>query len=258
MNGDYNQQVKRAPRVDLNCGCPANTVTGNGAGSSLLRTPERLYDIVRAMVGAVEGRAPVSVKLRAGFGDTSLFEENLLAAQVGEGVMGYKMTCMCDWQLVNLQVLRCGYAINTRADVHSWCRICFGQAAEAGCLRSAGIVKALLLRHRTAMRVIPTCQARGWLTGASTGGCTNCRHVPAHTCVVPLRTVPSRKLAARIICTCTASSAPQEAGASFITLHPRTKRQAYSGAADWSLTARAVQLLRIPVVRGGPRLDVLA
>lgn len=75
--------MKRAPRVDLNCGCPANTVTGNGAGSSLLRTPERLYDIVRAMVGAAEGRAPVSVKLRAGFGDTSLFEENLLAAQVG-------------------------------------------------------------------------------------------------------------------------------------------------------------------------------
>ncbi len=25
--------VKGAPRVDLNCGCPANTVTGNGAGS---------------------------------------------------------------------------------------------------------------------------------------------------------------------------------------------------------------------------------
>lgn len=23
-----------APRVDLNCGCPANTVTGNGAGST--------------------------------------------------------------------------------------------------------------------------------------------------------------------------------------------------------------------------------
>ena len=24
---------RKAPRVDLNCGCPANTVTGNGAGS---------------------------------------------------------------------------------------------------------------------------------------------------------------------------------------------------------------------------------
>ena len=28
-----------APRVDLNCGCPANVVTGKGAGSSLLRDP---------------------------------------------------------------------------------------------------------------------------------------------------------------------------------------------------------------------------
>jgi tRNA-dihydrouridine synthase C len=29
----YLVEVKGAPRVDLNCGCPANTVTGNGAGS---------------------------------------------------------------------------------------------------------------------------------------------------------------------------------------------------------------------------------
>jgi hypothetical protein len=46
-------------------------------------------------------------------------------------------------------------------------------------------------------------------------------------------------------------TAHQEAGASFITLHPRTKRQAYSGAADWSLTARAAALLRVPLVGGG-------
>lgn len=80
-------QVKRAPRIDLNCGCPANTVTGNGAGSSLLRTPQRIHDIVSAMVAGVRASAaphtPVSVKLRAGFDDTSLFEDNLLAAQVG-------------------------------------------------------------------------------------------------------------------------------------------------------------------------------
>ncbi len=68
--------------MDLNCGCPANTVTGNGAGSSLLRTPERLHEIVSAMVVAVGGAAPVSVKLRAGYEDTSLFDDNLLAVQV--------------------------------------------------------------------------------------------------------------------------------------------------------------------------------
>jgi tRNA-dihydrouridine synthase C len=72
--------VKRgAPRVDLNCGCPSNTVTGRGAGSSLLKDPNLLYTIAKAMVDAVD--VPVTVKLRSGFDDTSLFRENLLAAQ---------------------------------------------------------------------------------------------------------------------------------------------------------------------------------
>jgi hypothetical protein len=32
--------------VDLNCGCPANVVTGKGAGSSLLRDPNDVYACV--------------------------------------------------------------------------------------------------------------------------------------------------------------------------------------------------------------------
>jgi tRNA-dihydrouridine synthase C len=71
--------AKGAPRVDLNCGCPSNTVTGKGAGSSLLKTPELLFSIAKSMVDAVS--IPVTAKLRAGFSDTSLFRENLLAAQ---------------------------------------------------------------------------------------------------------------------------------------------------------------------------------
>lgn len=68
-----------APRIDLNCGCPSNTVTGRGAGSSLLKNPSHLYDIAQAMVKAVS--IPVTAKLRSGFEDTSLFKENLLAAE---------------------------------------------------------------------------------------------------------------------------------------------------------------------------------
>jgi nifR3 family TIM-barrel protein len=68
-----------ALRVDLNCGCPSNTVTGRGAGSSLLKDPELLYEVAKAMVEAVD--IPVTAKLRSGFDDTSLFKENLLAAQ---------------------------------------------------------------------------------------------------------------------------------------------------------------------------------
>lgn len=68
-----------APRIDLNCGCPSNTVTGRGAGSSLLKEPNRLYQIAKAMVEV--SPVPVTAKLRAGFEDLSLFKENLLAAQ---------------------------------------------------------------------------------------------------------------------------------------------------------------------------------
>jgi tRNA-dihydrouridine synthase C len=68
-----------APRIDLNCGCPSNTVTGKGAGSSLLRDPTHLHKVAKAMVDAVA--IPVTAKLRSGFEDTSLFKENILAAQ---------------------------------------------------------------------------------------------------------------------------------------------------------------------------------
>jgi tRNA-dihydrouridine synthase C len=70
-----------AHRVDLNCGCPANTVTGRGAGSSLLRDPALLRRCVGAIADAVAPAGGVaSVKLRAGFDDASLFDANLEAA----------------------------------------------------------------------------------------------------------------------------------------------------------------------------------
>lgn len=68
-----------APRIDLNCGCPSNTVTGRGAGSSLLKEPSFLHQVAKAIVKAVS--IPVTAKLRSGFDDTSLFKENILAAQ---------------------------------------------------------------------------------------------------------------------------------------------------------------------------------
>lgn len=71
---------RKAPRIDLNCGCPSNTVTGKGAGSSLLKEPNLLYKIAKAMVEAA-GSVPVTAKLRIGYTDTSLFKENILAAQ---------------------------------------------------------------------------------------------------------------------------------------------------------------------------------
>lgn len=75
----YELQNRGAVRVDLNCGCPSNTVTGRGAGSSLLKDPQALYTCARAMSKAIS--IPFSIKMRSGYEDTSLFQENLLAAQ---------------------------------------------------------------------------------------------------------------------------------------------------------------------------------
>lgn len=72
-------QQRGAPRIDINCGCPSNTVTGRGAGSSLLKTPELLYQIAQAVVKSVN--IPVTLKMRSGYEDTSLFKDNLMAAQ---------------------------------------------------------------------------------------------------------------------------------------------------------------------------------
>jgi tRNA-dihydrouridine synthase C len=72
-------EKRGAPRIDLNCGCPSNTVTGRGAGSSLLKDPSLLHQIAKAMVSAVS--VPVSIKMRSGYENISLFKENLLAAQ---------------------------------------------------------------------------------------------------------------------------------------------------------------------------------
>lgn len=72
-------ESRGAPRIDVNCGCPSNTVTGKGAGSSLLKDPNALYEIAKSVVNAVS--IPVTIKMRSGYEDISLFKENLLAAE---------------------------------------------------------------------------------------------------------------------------------------------------------------------------------
>ncbi len=53
--------------IDLNLGCPVPKITGACDGSALLREPELLDRILRAMVAAV--RTPVTIKMRLGYSD---------------------------------------------------------------------------------------------------------------------------------------------------------------------------------------------
>lgn len=64
-----------APGIDLNFGCPADKVNRNGGGSVLLKTPQRIYEVVAAVRGAVEASIPVTAKIRIGYSDASLLPE---------------------------------------------------------------------------------------------------------------------------------------------------------------------------------------
>lgn len=56
-----------AQAIDLNFGCPAKTVNNSDGGARLLREPDRLYRIVKAVREAVPDPITVSAKIRLGY-----------------------------------------------------------------------------------------------------------------------------------------------------------------------------------------------
>lgn len=53
--------------LDINMGCPVPKVVKNGEGSALMKQPKLVYNIVAAVVKAIQ--KPVTVKIRKGFDD---------------------------------------------------------------------------------------------------------------------------------------------------------------------------------------------
>lgn len=56
--------------IDINMGCPAPKVAGNGGGCALMKDPRLAESIVKAVVGAVS--IPVTVKMRSGWDESSV------------------------------------------------------------------------------------------------------------------------------------------------------------------------------------------
>lgn len=93
--------------IDLNFGCPAKTVNKSKGGAVLLREPETIYQIVKAVRQAVPNDQTVSAKMRLGFEDTSLAIANAQAiADAGANSLvihartkadGYKPPAYWDW-----------------------------------------------------------------------------------------------------------------------------------------------------------------
>ncbi|ALS32617.1 tRNA-dihydrouridine synthase [Pseudoalteromonas sp. NZS127] len=61
--------------IDLNFGCPAKTVNKSKGGAVLLKDPEHMYEIIKAVRDAVDSKHQVSAKIRLGFDDDSNSQE---------------------------------------------------------------------------------------------------------------------------------------------------------------------------------------
>lgn len=96
-----------SPGVDLNFGCPAKAVNKSKGGAVLLKEPETLYNIAKAVRSAVPEHLPVTAKMRLGYEDKSLAIENAkalteggisqLAIHARTKVEGYKPPAYWSW-----------------------------------------------------------------------------------------------------------------------------------------------------------------
>lgn len=57
--------------IDINMGCPVPKIVKNDAGAKLLLEPDKIYDIVKAVVEAVD--KPVTVKIRIGWDQNTIY-----------------------------------------------------------------------------------------------------------------------------------------------------------------------------------------
>lgn len=81
-------QATNCELIDINCGCPVPKIIKSGAGSELTRNPEKLFKIASAVVKAVEGKVPVTVKIRSGWDAQNLTWKEAADAAIQAGAAG--------------------------------------------------------------------------------------------------------------------------------------------------------------------------
>lgn len=74
--------------LDINMGCPVPKVVKNGDGSALLKNPDLVYDVVRAVVN--NSSKPVTAKIRKGFDD-----EHINALEVAQAIEAGGASAIC-------------------------------------------------------------------------------------------------------------------------------------------------------------------
>ena len=91
LGSDFDWMAKNALRaielgareIDLNFGCPAKTVNRHDGGATLLKSPDRLFQIVSQIRQQLPKEVPLSAKMRLGFENPEDCIENAAAIVAG-------------------------------------------------------------------------------------------------------------------------------------------------------------------------------
>jgi len=70
--------------IDINCGCPSSRIVGNEAGSYLLKTPEKIGDMIRVLK---DSGNVVTAKIRLGFKNNNVLEVSKVIEKAGADLL---------------------------------------------------------------------------------------------------------------------------------------------------------------------------
>lgn len=110
--------------VDLNCGCPIHEAVKKGMGSRLLQKPNRLNEVLSAMVAATS--IPITVKLRIGYSESKINLRQTVAAAVDAGVQAIvvhgrtreqRYSRSADWELLAQVAEECPVPLLGNGDI---------------------------------------------------------------------------------------------------------------------------------------------